>query len=45
MYKILLYTKRKAKQLNVIVLPSEKANKKINDPHFTNLEEFDDNRF
>lgn len=29
MYKILLYTKRKAKQLNVIVLPSEKANKKI----------------
>ena len=29
MYKILLYTKRKAKQLNVIVLPREKVNKKI----------------
>jgi len=29
MYKISLYTKRKAKQLNVIVLPSEKKNKKI----------------
>lgn len=28
-YKILLYTKRKAKQLNVIVLPSEKKNKKL----------------
>lgn len=29
MYEILPYTKRKAKQLNVIVMPSYKANKKI----------------
>jgi hypothetical protein len=29
MYKISLYTKKKAKALNVIVLPSEKKNKKI----------------
>lgn len=29
MYKISLYTRRKAKKLNVIVLPSEKRNKKI----------------
>ena len=29
MYKILLYTKKKAKKLNVIILPSEKHNKKI----------------
>jgi len=29
MYKISLYTRKKAKKLNVIVLPSEKRNKKI----------------
>jgi hypothetical protein len=29
MYKISLYTRKKAKKLNVIVLPSEKKNKKI----------------
>ena len=29
MYKISLYTKKKAKQLNVIVLPSEKKKKKL----------------
>jgi len=29
MYKITLYTRKKANKLNVIVLPSEKRNKKI----------------
>ena len=29
MYKISLYTRKKAKKLHVIVLPSEKRNKKI----------------